>query len=299
MQARNSKVFVLILHYGEQEDTLECLKSLENLDYPDFEVLAIDNDPGHRLGDLVFNYKITKITNAENLGFSGGNNAGIKYALEHGADYILLLNNDTVIKPDFLKILVEAGEKDEKIGVLGPLIYKLGTNELHFAGGKINWLYTKANHITNLEFKIRNSEFSDYITGACLLIKRKVVEKIGLMPEDYFLYFEDAQWCLKARRAGFFCKVVKEAKISHKVSKNTQEYSFSYIYYQYRNGLILAKKNAPFFKKILAYKISFWVYLKQALKMILMPSKKQWAKAAMRGIGDFWEDKTGKYENRN
>ena len=290
MQARNPKVFVLILHYGEQEDTLECLRSLDKLDYPNFEVLAIDNDPNHRLDDLNFSYKITRIVNAQNFGFSGGNNVGIKYALENGAEYILLLNNDTVIEPEFLKILIETGEEDEKIGILGPMIYKLGTNEPHFSGGRINWLYTKAEHKPGAE---------DYITGACLLIKRKVVEKIGLMPEEYFLYFEDAEWCLKARRAEFFCKVVKEARIGHKVSKNTQEYSFSYIYYQYRNGLTLAKKNAPFLIKIIAYKFSLLDYLKQALKIVFMPSKKQWAKAAMRGIEDFWKGKTGKYENRH
>jgi GT2 family glycosyltransferase len=286
----NPKVFILILHYGEQEDTLECLDSLRKLDYPNFEVLAIDNDPNHRLGDLNFSYKITKLVNAENFGFAGGDNVGIKYALENGADYVLLLNNDTVIQPGFLKILVEAGEKDEKIGILGPMIYKLSTNEPHFAGGKINWLYTGARHVPGAE---------DYITGACFLIKRKVIEKIGLMPEEYFLYFEDAEWCLKARRAGFSCKVVKEARIDHAVSKNTREYSFSYIYYQYRNGLILAKRNAPLLVKIIAYKISFLIYLKQVFKLIFMPSKKEWARAAMRGMGDFWKGKTGKYENRN
>lgn len=283
----NPKVFILILHYGEQEDTLECLNSLKRLDYPNFEVLAVDNDPNHRLGNLNFSYKITKLTNKENLGFSGGNNTGIKYALDNGADYVLLLNNDTIIEPEFLKKLVEAGEKDEKIGILGPIIYKCGTDEIHFAGGKISWLYNEAKHVPGA---------NDYITGACFLIKRKVIEKIGLMPEDYFLYFEDAEWCLKARKAGFECRVVSKARIGHKVSKNTQEYSFSYVYYHYRNGLLLAKRNAPFLIKILAYKISFLVYIKQVIKLVLMPSKKDWAMAAMRGIGDFYKGKTGKFE---
>jgi GT2 family glycosyltransferase len=286
----NPKVFILILHYGEQKDTLECLDSLKKLDYPNFEVLAIDNDPNHRLGDLSFGYKITKIVNAENFGFSGGNNTGIKYALDKEANYILLLNNDTVIEPEFLKKLIEVGEEDEKIGILGPVIYKCGTDEIHFSGGKIGWLYNEARHVPGA---------SDFITGACFLIKRKVIEKIGLMPEVYFLYFEDAEWCLRARKAGFSCKVVKGAKISHKVSKNTQEYSFSYIYYQYRNGLLLAKRNAPLLIKIIAYKMSFLIYLKQIIKLILIPSKKEWAKAAIRGIEDFYKGKTGKYENRN
>jgi len=284
------KVFILILHYGEQSDTLGCLQSLEKLDYPNFEVLAIDNDPNHRLGELKFNYKITKLTNEKNLGFSGGNNIGIKYVLKKNADYVLLLNNDTIIEPQFLKRLVEVGEREEKIGILGPVIYRCDTNEIHFAGGKINWLYTEAKHVLGAV---------DFITGACLLIKREVIEKIGLMPEEYFLYFEDTEWCLRARRAGFGCKVVKEARIGHKVSKNAQEHSFSYVYYHYRNGLLLAKRNAPFLTKILAYKISFLVYAKQVIKLVLMPSKKIWARAAMAGIRDFYKGKTGQYENRN
>ena len=259
---------------------------MEKLDYPNSEVLVIDNDPGRRLEDLNFNYKITKLVNAENLGFSGGNNVGIKHALNNGANYILLLNNDTVIEPQFLKKLVEAGESEEKIGILGPEIYKCDTNEIHFAGGKINWLYNKAKHVPGA---------NDYITGACLLIKRKLIDKIGLMPEEYFLYFEDAEWCLRARRAGFSCRVVKNARIGHKVSKNTQEHSFSYVYYHYRNGLIFAKRNAPFLIKIMVYKLSFFVYLKELIKLVLAPAKRTWAKAAMRGIGDFWKGKTGKF----
>jgi len=280
------RVFIIVLHYGIQETTYQCLKSLNLLNYPNFEVIVIDNDPKHRLADFDFPFKITKIVNAENLGFSGGNNAGIRYALEKGADYVLLLNNDAkIIDNDFLKNLVLFAEKNDQLGILGPVIYRENTNEIHFSGGKINWLYNKAEH--------RKGK-NDYITGACLLIKRRAIEKIGLMPEEYFLYFEDAEWCLRARRAGFLCAVVPRAKIAHKVSENAKEYSFSYVYYHYRNGLLFAKRNAPFLIKIIAYKISFFNYLKELIKLIFMPSKRQWAKAAMKGIGDFWKGKTGK-----
>jgi hypothetical protein len=280
------KIFIIILHYQNWDDTNECLNSLKKLDYDNFETIVIDNDK-------------------ENRGFAGGNNLGIRQALEKGADYILLLNNDTIInQPDFLKKLVKAGERNKKtlptgrqVGILGPVIYEHRTDKIHFAGGKINWLYTKGRHIT------RNSEQrtvnTDYITGCCLLIKREVIEKIGLMPEDYFLYFEDVEWCLKARRKGFECLVVPESKIWHKVSSQAQQGSFSYIYYHTRNGLLLAKRNAPFFIKILAYFWSFLVYLKQVVKLIFLPSKKVWARAIMRGIGDFYKGKFGKYENRD
>jgi len=266
---KNPKVFIIILHFGNPKNTEECLKSLENLEYDNFDVMAIDN---------------TK----DNRGFAGGNNAGIKQALEKGADYILLLNNDTVIEPGFLKTLIEAGEGDKKVGILGPVIYEYKTDKIHFNGGKVNWLYTESRHIAGV---------TDYITGACMLVKREVIEKIGLMDEDYFLYCEDVDWCLKARRAGYKCIVVPEAKIWHKVSSSAKAESFSYIYYHTRNGLLLAKKNAPFFIKILASLNSFLVYGKQMIKLIILPSKNKWSKAIMLGIKDFYKRKFGKYEN--
>jgi len=275
------KVFIIVLHYGNWNDTKECLASLDKLDYDNFEKIVIDNDK-------------------DNRGFAGGNNLGIKQAMEKGTDYVLLLNNDTIVdQPDFLKKLVAAGEKNERVGILGPIIYEHGSNKIHFAGGKINWLYTKGIHITNSKFKIQNSKFVDYITGACLLIKRKVIEKIGPMEESFFLYCEDTDWCLKARKSGFLCLVVPDSRISHKVSQNAKIESFSYIYYHTRNGLLLAKRNAPIFIKILAYKNSLLVYFKQVVKLIIMPSKSVWSKAIMKGIGDFYQGKFGKYEDRN
>lgn len=248
------KVFIIVLHYKNWDNTNECLKSLENLDYDNFEKIVIDNDK-------------------ENPGFAGGNNIGIKKALKKKADYILLLNNDTVVEPRFLKELVKKGESDEKAGILGPI------------GGKINWLYTKGVHVT---------KNNDYISGVCMLVKRQVIEKIGLMPEKYFLYFEDVDWCLKARRAGYKCILVPEAKIWHKVSSSAKAESFPYIYYHFRNGLLLAKRNAPLFIKILAYLNSFWIYSKQIIKLIISPKKREWARAIMKGIGDFYRSKFGK-----
>jgi len=265
------KVFIIVLHYQNWDDTNECLESLKKIDYNNFEIIVIDNDK-------------------DNRGFAGGNNIGIKQAIEKGTDYILLLNNDTIVEPDFLKRLIEAGEKNEKVGILGSIIYESGSNKIHFAGGKVNWLYTKGRHVVGT---------TDYITGACMLIKRKVIEKIGLMDEDYFLYCEDVAWCLKARKSGFSCLVVPDSRISHKVSQNAKIASFSYIYYHTRNGLLLAKRNAPVFIKFLAYLNSFLVYSKQIIKLTISPEKRIWAKAIMKGIGDFYKGKFGKYENRN
>lgn len=268
------KVFIIVLHYKSWDDTNECLASLKNLNYHNFEVRIIDNDK-------------------KNSGFAGGNNSGIKYALEHDADYILLLNNDTIVEKNFLKKLIKAGEDDKKTGILGPKIYFHKLKKIWFVGGRINRLYTKGIHISTISTKRSDQPSTvnevDYITGCCLLVKKEVVEKIGLMDEDYFLYFEDVDWCLKARRAGYKCLIVPESKIWHKVSSSAIEGSFSYIYYHTRNGFLLAKKNAPFFIKILAYFVSFLVYIKQLIKS---PSK--WTKAIKLGIRDFYRGKFGK-----
>lgn len=292
---QSPKVFIIVLHYKNWKDTNECLKSLEKLDYP-----STDSTSSLQAGSgQVPNFEIIVIDNdKENPGFAGGMNIGIRQALEKGADYVLLLNNDTIVEPDFLKELVKVGESDKKNGILGPVIYDYQSKKIHFAGGKINWLYTKGIHLTeifNLQFSIFNPV--DYVTGACLLIKREVIEKIGLMDEDYFLYFEDVDWCLKASRAGYKCVLVPNSKIWHKVSSSAVEESFSYIYYHTRNGLLLAKKNAPFFIKILAYLWSFWIYKKQIIKFVTMPLKRKWAKAIMKGIGDFYRGKTGRLNN--
>jgi len=273
---KSPKVFIIILHYKNWDDTNECLASLKNLNYDNFEIIVIDNDK-------------------ENLGFAGGNNKGIKQALKKGADYILLLNNDTIVSKDFLKELVKIGERDENIGILGPVIYKYGSNKIHFAGGKINRLYTKGVHISTIPTKPNNqsSITIDYVTGCCLLIKRELIEKIGLMSEEYFLYLEDVDWCLKARKAGYKCALVPQAKIWHRVSSGIKAESFSYIYYHTRNGLLLAQKNTPFFIKILVYLQSFWIFGKQLIKLIIMPSKRKWSKAIMKGIRDFYKGKYG------
>lgn len=276
------KVFIIVLHYKNWKDTNECLSSLDKLDYPStgsgqgFEIIVIDNDK-------------------ENKGFAGGNNIGIKQALKKDADYILLLNNDTIVEPDFLKGLIKAGESDKEAGILGPVIYEYPSNKIHFTGGKINWLYTKGTHVQGTrnnppagEAGKQETKETDYVTGCCMLIKREVIDKIGLMSEDYFLYYEDVDWCLRARKAGFKCIIVSTAKIWHKVSQGLSEASFSYIYYHFRNGLLLSKQNATFFIKIIAYFISFLVYFKQLIKS---PSK--WTKAIKLGIRDFYKGNFG------
>jgi len=204
--------------------------------------------------------------------------------MDKKADYILLLNNDTIVSPDFLKELVNRGEKDKSIGILGPKIYYHNSDKIWFNGGKINWLYTKAKHI--------NKKNTDYISGCCMLIKKEVIEKIGLMYAPYFLYFEDVDLCLRARKKGFKNIVVHNSIIWHKVSQTAKKGSFTHIYYNTRNKFLLSKRNACFFIKVLAYLSSFWLYFKQLIKFY----NKEYSKIILIALKDFYKNKFGKYE---
>jgi len=305
------KVFIIILNWNNWPDVLECLSSLKNNDYPNYQVVIIDN--GSREKPQMSDSEIKIIYNKENLGFSGGNNVGIKYALEKRADYILLLNNDTIVSRDFLNKLVEAGESNKKFGILGPKIYFADQKEkIWFAGGRVNWLYNKGMMRGYNEMDIGQYDSSsisakgepasgwqetDYITGCCLLIKKAVIEKIGLMSEEYFLYYEDTDWSLAAQRAGFKCIFVPRAKIWHKGSKSSIEGSPSYIYYHIRNGLIMAQKYAPWYIKIFLHLDILWRIKKQNIKYIFFLKKRTWAKYILLGIKDFYLKRYGKYEN--
>ena len=301
------KVFIIILNWNGWPDTIECLSSLNKVIYDNFEVILIDNGSKEKFqipNSKFPNLRFTQIFNDLNLGFAGGNNQGIKIALDPPAggraDYVLLLNNDTTVESDFLNKLVEVAEKNKEAGIFGPMtyFYDSRTDErktICSAGGRIIKHFTRGTLIGYKE--IDSGQYGqlgevDYISGACLLIKREVIEKIGLISEDYFLYYEDGDWCLRARREGYQCLFVPSAKIYHKVSRSSSEFSFPYIYYHSRNGLIFASR---FGSKIFTYLFSFWFFIKQIIK-ILIGYKRDWAKAVMKAIIDFWRGKTGKLE---
>ncbi|MAF20806.1 MAG: glycosyl transferase [Parcubacteria group bacterium] len=315
------KVFIIILNWNNWPDLQECLESLKDNDYPNYQIVIVDN--GSEQKPELPNLDIKIIYNKENLGFSGGNNIGIRYALEQKTDYVLLLNNDTIVSKDFLSKLIKAGEGNKEFGILGPKIYFYeDKNRIWSAGGKINWLYNKGtmrghdqidqgqydSPVISAKISQRRPasgmggpasgwQETEYMTGCCLLIKRQVIETIGLMPEEYFLYYEDTDWSLKAKQAGFKCIFVPGAKIWHKISRSALAESSSYIYYHIRNGLILAKKYAPWYIKPCVHLDAIWRIKKQIFKLIFLSQKRAWAKYILLGIKDFYFNKTGKYEN--
>lgn len=294
------KVYIIILNWNGKNYTIDCLNSLKEINYNNYKIAVIDNGS---VDDSVFEIKkqfpeVEIIENKINLGFAGGNNIGIKYAMKNQADYILLINNDTITDNNFLIKLVEVGESDKGIGILGPkILFCSEPNRIWFAGGKVNWLKNKGTHIGLDEIdngqRDKKGEV-DYLTGCCLLIKKKVIERIGILAGDYFLYYEDTDFSLRTKNSGYKCFYVPESKIYHKISRSTKPGSSSYVYYHTRNGLVLAKRNGSLMNKIILYFYCLFLFLKQIIKIVFIPQKRNWAYAVLRGEKDFLFGKMGK-----
>jgi len=207
---------------------------VESVKYPNFSVTLVDNASSDGTVESVReNFPWVKIiTNSENLRFAGGNNAGIDYAMKHKADYVLLLNNDTEVDPDFLSELINATETGENIGMAGPKIFYYGKDDsrratrkmIWFAGGRIEFWKGWVSHIGIREIDIGQydaTKYVDYLTGCCVLVKREVIEEIGRLDETFFIYGEDVDWCLRASRAGYRLAYIPTSMIWHKVSASS------------------------------------------------------------------------------
>lgn len=248
----NPQVTVIIVNWNGWEDTIECLESLFQINYPKYQIIVVDNhsqdDSVKRIKEYAKKRKLIIILNDENYGFAEGNNIGIKYAQENfNPDYILLLNNDTVVDKDFLNELVNAGENDDTIGILGPKIYFYDApNVIWSAGCKISWKLARGIQIGSGELdqgQYDEQKEVEYVSGSAFLIKTNAIKKIGLMDKNYFLYFEESDWTLRANQAGYKSLYVPSAKIWHKISRSGGGISKPIgLYYITRNRWIFMKK---------------------------------------------------------
>ncbi len=192
--------------------------------------------------------RLVIIESDRNGGFAAGNNIGIRYALQQGYDYFLLLNNDTVVRRDFLQPLVQTAREDKTIGLVGGKIMNYREPDLIWAagGGKIT-SWTSAIHHIGINQKdgpkYSQSFECDYITGCLLLVKKEVIDMIGLMREEYFLYYEETDWNLRAKQAGYRRIFVPASVIYHKASVSLSHQNLQIIYYYTRNRIYMVKQN--------------------------------------------------------
>lgn len=242
-------VYVLILNWNGWQDTVECVESCYKLTYPDYRIIIVDNgstDDSESILKASFP-DIELLQSGANLGFSGGNNVGIRYALEHGADYIWLLNNDAVVAPDSLSELLKVAESDVRIGITGSkLYYYSDPNRIAFAGGfwKESPLYPLHRGVDETDHRQYDVvEDVDFITGCSLLIKSTIISDVGEMCPDFFLYWEDIDWNASASECGWRTVYVPSSCVWHKVSASTNALQGMKTYYSVRNRLLFLKRH--------------------------------------------------------
>ena len=245
-------VFIIVLNWNGAEDTLRCLRSLEKLTYRPFDVILIDNcstdDSLKQIRSQNWAIPLHIIESSENLGFAEGNNVGIRLALDKKADYIYLLNNDTTVAPDMLDKLVSAAERWPKNGIFGPRILYMDKPGIVWQNGA-NWDAEKLGPVfpgkDKPEEEVSNEESEvESLTGTALFFRSEAPKAIGLFDKKFFLVYEEVDWCWRARKAGYACRVIPSAKVWHKVGSSfASEASPLRAYFSARNKLLFAEKN--------------------------------------------------------
>jgi GT2 family glycosyltransferase len=295
---RARKVSIVILNLNGHEHTRDCLESLRQVRYLNREVILVDNgstDDSPRLLRQQFP-EIRLLTSQRNLGFGGGCNLGIEDALGRGTDYVLLLNNDTLVDPDFLLSLVQAGEADSRNTILGPKIYYASDpRRIWFAGGFVSLVSGRYGHIGQGKIDENsgsvNATATGWITGCALLIKSFVFEEIGLLDSKLFAYAEDADFCFRNRAAGYKCILVPSAKVWHKISRTSGGQSPFTLYLGTRNQLIWISRHVPYPYKPLALAYSLTKKFLKASLLLLDDTRS--ARAVLSGIAAFFARRLG------
>lgn len=264
----NRKVFIILLNYNGWKVTLDCVKSLNAITSVEKTIVIVDNkSTDNSLAELKKNQNnsIVILEAESNRGFSAGNNIGIQYALNNGADYVLLLNNDTIVQEDFLLSMVEFSEEHPECGCSSCRIYYYTEqNKIWYDGGDFNYNNGRAVHYRFNETKtnVKGINEAGFISGCCMFIPAKVIKKVGLMDEDYFLYVEDTEYSLRIKQAGYKLYWNADEFIFHKVSSSTKKLSKDVQYYEIRNRMLLCKTYLSKIQqlKVHLYNIVFYSY---------------------------------------
>lgn len=253
------KVHVVLVNWNGLENTLECISSLKKTNYINLKIVVIDNGSKNKEATLIKNRfpDVHLIKNTHNEGYCRANNQGIKYAIKQRSKYILLLNNDTVVKSDFLKTLVNFAQKENFKGILTPKILYYKKNIIWAMGGSVPIITSIPKMIGQGRIKNSNNKIIDvdYAPGCALFINTSVIKKTGSLDETYFAYYEDTDLSYRVKKLGYKIHAIPSSIIWHKVSASTNPHTTDKLnpiqsFYLARNGIIFGLKNLNGLKKI-------------------------------------------------
>lgn len=241
----------VILNTNRCEDTLACLASLQEATYPNHKTIVLDNASTDGSVEAIREQfpNVQVIQLKENLGYAGNNNVGIEAAIRQAADWVFVLNEDTILAPDCFERMIEAAEEDAKIGIMGPTVYHYDEpNVIQSAGGRLTPTWSSI-HLGQNETDLSQYDRPrqvEWISGCAILVKRQVIEQIGAIDARFFYYWEETDWCIRALKQGWKILHVPDAKIWHKGVQRDYSPSPNVTYYSTRNRfLFLAKNGAP------------------------------------------------------
>ena len=305
MECAERLVYIVVLNWNGWQDTVECVTSCRKLSYGHFRILVVDNastDGSEAiLRDRFPDLEI--VQTGANLGYAGGNNAGIRYAVERGAGYVWLLNNDTVVDPTALDEMVRIADEKPAVGMVGPKILLHSRPQyLNCIGSTIN-LRTGQPSLIGLgerdDGRFDEIREMDTLSGCSLLVKREVIDAVGLMDERFFLFYEETDWILRAKRAGFTMLYVPGARIWHKVSASVGGHqSPLMLYYMTRNNPLLMRENVG--SAAYAVFLPFYLFLavpKKIVNVLFFNKEKRLEKvrAILTGLAHFGLGRFGRY----
>jgi GT2 family glycosyltransferase len=249
---RQLQVGVVILNWKRPEDTLLCLETLTRRADIQLDIVVVDNSGEARWArEFRERYpSVEVIENERNLGFAGGCNVGIRRLMARGVDYVLLHNDDAVLASDTLRLLIAEAERDPNIGIVGPTIcyadHEGRPDVIWSAGGSVDWIGRPSHpnegaHHTSSAVTPRDV---DYVSGCMLLAKRSFIQRAGFLDERFFAYFEETEWCARARSLGFRVSLVPDARAWHRITPHERGESPTYMYLMARNRLLYLRCTA-------------------------------------------------------
>lgn len=269
----NPLVTIVTVNYNQTEVTISFLESIRKISYKNIEVFVVDNasvqSPEKQINELF--PEVNVIVSDTNLGFAGGNNLAIKQAK---GKYIMLLNNDTVVLSGFLEPLVEQMENNGKVGICSSKLFFYDKQDtLQYAGSSplhsIKIQSFAYGYGKNDDGLYEDTKETALAHGAAMLVRSEAIQKVGLMPEEYFLYYEEIDWCESIKKAGYKIMFVPDSIVLHKESMTVGKKSYIQVYYKTRNRILLARKWRFGFEKAISLAYLSAVVLRDTVKYLL------------------------------